>query len=65
MTKDEMVREHRRLTDMNLSKLQEIMKEQEAWHIVVHGVLKSWICLSDRTATTNPPCAGQEMTEYS
>ena len=25
-------------TDMSLSKLQEIVKEREAWHAAVHGV---------------------------
>ena len=29
-------------TDMSLSKLQEIVKDREAWHAVVHGVAKSW-----------------------
>ena len=33
--------------DMNLSKLQEIVKDREAWHSTVHGVSKSWIQLSD------------------
>ena len=28
--------------DMSLSKLQEIVKDREAWHAVVHGVAKSW-----------------------
>ena len=28
--------------DMNLSKLQEIVKNREAWHATVHGVAKSW-----------------------
>ena len=27
--------------DMNLSKLQEIVKDREAWHAAVHGVTKS------------------------
>ena len=27
--------------DMSLSKLQEIMKDQEVWHAAVHGVKKS------------------------
>ena len=28
--------------DMNLSKLQELVMDREAWHAVVHGVKKSW-----------------------
>ena len=28
--------------DMNLSKLQEIVKDREAWHVVIHGGVKSW-----------------------
>ena len=27
--------------DMNLSKLQEIVKDREAWHAAVHGIAKS------------------------
>ena len=27
--------------DMSLSKLQEIVKDREAWHAAVHGVTKS------------------------
>ena len=27
--------------DLNLSKLQEIVKDREAWHAAVHGVAKS------------------------
>ena len=29
------------ITDMNLSKLQETVKNREAWHAAVHGVAKS------------------------
>ena len=29
------------LTDMSLSKLQELVKEREAWRATVHGVAKS------------------------
>ena len=28
--------------DMNLSKLQEIVKDREAWHAAVHGITKIW-----------------------
>ena len=34
-------------TDMNLSKLQEIVKKRESWHVAVPGVTKSPTQLSD------------------
>ena len=33
--------------DVNLSKFQELVMDREAWHIVVHGVAKSWAWLSN------------------
>ena len=33
--------------DMSLSKLQEIVKDREAWRAAVHRVTKSWTQLSD------------------
>ena len=33
--------------DMSLSKYWELVMDREAWHIVVHGVTKSWTWLSD------------------
>jgi len=40
------------LVDMNLSKLQEIVKDRGAWHTAAHGVTKSWTQLSDLTTMT-------------
>ena len=37
--------------DMSLSKLQEIVKDREAWCYAVHGVTKSWTWLKDWTTT--------------
>ena len=34
-------------TDMNLSKVQDIVKDRGAWHAIVHGVPKSWTWLSN------------------
>ena len=33
--------------DMSLSKLQEMVKDREAWHAAVHGATKGWTRLSD------------------
>ena len=35
------------LMDMSLSKSQEIVKDREAWHAVVHGVAKSRTQVND------------------
>ena len=39
--------------DMSLSKLQEIVKDREAWHTAVRGVAKSQTQLSDETTAPN------------
>ena len=49
MTEDEMVGWHHH--DMSLSKLQELVKDKEAWYAVVHGVTKGHTQLSDRMTT--------------
>ena len=39
--------------DMNLGKLQEMVKDKESWHAAVCGVTKSRMWLRDWTATTS------------
>ena len=41
--------------DMNLSKLQETVKDWEAWCVAVHGIAKSWTRLGSWTTTTFVP----------
>ena len=49
VTEDEMVRQHHRLYGMNLSKLQEIVEDREAWCAAVHEVTKNQTWLSNWT----------------
>ena len=44
---DEMVRQHQQLTNINLSKLWETVKDRKAWGAVVPGVAKSQTRLGD------------------
>ena len=46
-SEDEMVRGHLNSVDMNLSKLQETVKDGEAWRAAVHAVTESWTHLSN------------------
>ena len=39
--------------DMNLGKLQEMMRDREAWHAAVHGVVKSQTWLGNWTTPMN------------
>ena len=35
--------------DMSFSRFRELVKDREAWHAAVYGVINSWTALSDRT----------------
>ena len=39
--------------NMNLGKLQEMVRDREAWHTAVHGIAKNWTRLGDWITTTN------------
>ena len=49
MTEDEMVGWHHQHDGHELSRLQKLVMDREAWHSAVHGVTKSWTWLSDWT----------------
>ena len=38
--------------DISLSKLQETVKDREAWHAAIHGVAKSWIQVNNNNPWT-------------
>ena len=48
--------------DASVSKLQELVKDREAWHAAVHGVAKNWTQLSN-SKTTNPQGPAREHRE--
>ena len=52
VTEDETVGWHHWWVDINLGKLQEIVRDREAWHTAVHGVMKSHTWLSNGTTGT-------------
>ena len=39
---DEMVDSITNSMDINLGKLRAMVKDREAWHATVHGIMKSW-----------------------
>ena len=49
--------------DVNLSKLQEILKDREVWHAATHGVAKSQTRLSNWTTTTEHQCRTSRIPE--
>ena len=52
-------------TDMNFSKLWELVMDREAWCAAVHGVAKSWTRLSDFPFTFHFPALEKEMATHS
>ena len=50
-------------TDRSLSKLQGTVKDREAWHAAVHGVMKSCIQLSNSTTKYTIDYSFQKITK--
>ena len=48
--------------DMNLGKLQEMVRDREAWRAADHGVVKSWKQLGDLTTTATTRKSGNTST---
>ena len=47
MTEDEIVGWHHQLNGLSLGRLQELVRDKEAWHAAVHGVTKNRTQLSN------------------
>ena len=45
--------------DLSLSELWEMVMDREAWHAVIHGVVKSWTRLSSWTELEGLPCSAR------
>ena len=50
--------------DMNLGKLREIVKDREAWHAEVHGVVKRWTLLGNWATVTDEDRCKSLLTHY-
>ena len=52
VTEDEMVGWHHNSMNMYLDKLQEMVRDREAWRAAVYGITKSWTLLGNWITTT-------------
>ena len=65
MIKDKIFGWHHWLMNTSLSKLQETVKDREAWHATVHEVSKSQTCLSNWTTTVMVTNSGSVVRQTS